>query len=206
MQESEGKVKTRKYLCKVKGDVGREDWENINGHKAGVFWFTGLSGSGKSTIVHMVERELFERGVRVMAFDGDNIRHGICADLSFSREARAENGRRIAEIVKLFVQNGIVCLCAFISPMYEDRDRIRKIVGDTDYHEVFVSCPVEECERRDCKGYYKLAREGIIQEYTGISSKYEEPLQPSLLINSKEETLEKSVAKTIKFIADTIEA
>jgi adenylylsulfate kinase len=116
--------------------------------------------AGKSTIAHAVEKRLFEMGVDVFAFDGDNVRHGLCGDLDFSPEDRAENTRRIAEMSKLFTENGTVSLCAFISPMQSDRDKVRQIVGEKDFHEIYVSCPVEVCEKRDVKGYYRKARRG----------------------------------------------
>jgi adenylylsulfate kinase len=166
-------------------------------------WFTGLSGAGKSTIAHAVEKALFDRGVRVKVFDGDNVRHGLCGDLSFSPEARAENTRRIAEMVRLFLDNGTICLCAFISPLRADRQRVREIVGPENFHEVFVSCPVEECERRDTKGYYRLAREGKISNYTGVSAPYEPPAAPHLLLETETTTLEDCVERVMDHILKT---
>ncbi|MFH1915056.1 MAG: adenylyl-sulfate kinase [Pseudomonadota bacterium] len=175
-------MEKEKNIRRFNGAVDRTMWERLSGHKAIAVWFTGLSGSGKSSIAHEVEKRLFERGVRVKVFDGDNVRHGLCGDLSFSPEARAENTRRIAEMVKLFLENGIICLCAFISPLRADRERVREVIGPDDFHEAFIACSVEECERRDTKGYYRLAREGKIKNYTGISAPYEAPLAPSLLL------------------------
>jgi adenylylsulfate kinase len=138
-----------------RGLVTRPRREQQNGHRARAFWFTGLSGSGKSTLAHLVEEELHRAGIRTYAFDGDNVRHGLCGDLSFSREGRAENLRRIGEMVKLFLDAGTVCLTAFISPLAEDRHKVRQIIGEGDFFEIFVKCPLEVCEERDVKGLYK---------------------------------------------------
>lgn len=185
------------------GRIDRKERERRNGHRGGVFWLTGLSGSGKSTVAHSVEEKLVLAGFNAFAFDGDNIRHGLCADLSFSKEARAENIRRIAELTKLFVQNGTICLCAFISPFQCDRDRVRDIVGD-DYHEIFTCCPLSVCEERDVKGYYKLARDGKIKGYTGISSPYEEPEFPELMLKTNVEDLEQSVETVFNYILEKV--
>ena len=192
-----------KRIFKQHGHVFREHREARNGHRAAVFWFTGLSGSGKSTIAHAVEKRLFDEGRQVYVFDGDNVRHGLCGDLSFSPEARAENIRRIAEVAKLFADTGVVCLCAFISPLLADRARIREIVGD-DYREIHVDCPVSVCEARDVKGNYKLAREGKIQNYTGVSAPYDPPAAPDLRIDSDAETLDESVERVWRFIREQI--
>ncbi|GAB7023762.1 adenylyl-sulfate kinase [Salidesulfovibrio brasiliensis] len=190
----------KKYIQPHRGDVDRGHREESNGHKGGVFWFTGLSGSGKSTIAHAVEKKLFDLGKRVYVFDGDNVRHGLCGDLSFSPEARAENIRRIAEVTRLFVDNGIICMCAFISPMRADRERVKDIVGESDFHEVYISCPVSVCEERDVKGYYKLAREGKIKNYTGISAPYEEPTRPNIAIHSDRQDVDESVQLLFEYI------
>lgn len=194
----------KKNIKKSRGEVSREDREKRNKHKAAVFWFTGLSGSGKSTIAHAVEKELFDAMMRVYVFDGDNVRHGLCADLSFAPTARTENIRRISEVAKLFVENSTVCLCAFISPLLSDRQMARKIIGDGDFYEIFITCSLEVCEERDVKGYYKLAREGKIKNYTGISAPYEEPENPDLVVDTEEETLAESVAKVKKFILEKV--
>lgn len=165
-------------------------FEARQGHRGGVFWMTGLSGAGKSTLAHATEKELFAKGFNIRVLDGDIIRHGLCSDLSFSVEDRCENIRRIAQVSLLMVQQGIICLCAFITPLQQHREISRKIIGN-DYYEIFVSCPLEECERRDIKGFYKLAREGKIKEYTGISSPYDTPLCADLTIETviKEESI-----------------
>ncbi|MCG2733556.1 MULTISPECIES: adenylyl-sulfate kinase [Pseudodesulfovibrio] len=192
-----------KNIRRYQGAVDRGMWERLNGHKALAIWFTGLSGAGKSTIAHEVEKTLFDRGMRVKVFDGDNVRHGLCGDLSFSLEARAENTRRIAEMVKLFLENGTICLCAFISPLRADRLRVREIVGAGDFHEAFVSCPVGECERRDTKGYYRLAREGKIKNYTGVSAPYDAPLDPELLLETEKMSIRDSVEAVVAYILKT---
>lgn len=175
-----------KFLCPPKSYVNRDQREAMNGHKSFAVWLTGLSGSGKSTIAHLLEQRLHEEGIRSYVLDGDNVRRGLCSDLSFTPVARRENMRRIGELVRLYVDAGILCICAFISPLREDRAMVREIIGAEDYTEVFVSCPVELCEQRDVKGYYRLAREGKIKNYTGVSALYEPPLQPCLHIPTEQ--------------------
>ncbi len=182
------------------GYVNRSDRNRLNSHKSGLVWFTGLSASGKSTIAHSVEKELFNRGIRVYVLDGDNVRHGLNANLSFSREDRKENLRRIAELSKLMVDAGILVLAAFISPYREDREYIRKRFEGDNFIEIYVKCSVEECEIRDPKGQYKKARSGIIKNYTGISAPYEEPENPDMVIDTETLTLEQSVKVVIEFI------
>ncbi|NDV22143.1 adenylyl-sulfate kinase [Desulfovibrio sp. JC022] len=196
--------KEKKNIKKFRGEVSRQNREYRNKHRAAVFWFTGLSGSGKSTIAHAVEKELFDSMMRVYVFDGDNVRHGLCADLSFSPTARTENIRRIAEVSKLFVENSTVCLCAFISPLLSDRQMARDVIGENDFYEIFITCPLAICEDRDVKGYYKLAREGKIKNYTGISAPYEVPEHPDLIVETDKETLEESVARVKEFILEKV--
>ncbi len=183
-----------------KKSVCRRDRCVANGHASTVLWFTGLSGAGKSTIAHALEKRLHQRGVHTYVFDGDNVRHGLCADLGFSSEDRTENLRRIAETVKLFLDAGVVCLCAFISPLREDRERIRQIIGKEDFHEIFVRCGLSECERRDTKGYYRMAREGKIKNYTGISSPYEEPEHADLVLDSQRTTLDECLDRLEEYL------
>jgi len=166
------------------GYVTREDRERLHGHKGAVVWLTGLSGSGKSTIAQRLERILYQRGCSTYVFDGDNVRHGLCSDLGFSAEDRAENIRRIGEMVKLFLDGGIIALTAFISPYRRDRDAIRDLVGMDRFFEVYVECPVDICAERDPKGMYAKAKAGLIKEFTGISAPYEPPQQPSIVISS----------------------
>lgn len=165
-----------------------------------MIWFTGLSGSGKSTIALGVERELYRRGFLCRILDGDNIRTGINAGLGFSPSDRRENIRRIAEVGKLFVDTGIVTLAAFVSPTNELRQMARDIIGDADFNEVYVSTPLEECERRDVKGLYARARRGELKEFTGISAPFEPPASPALSIDTSRQTLEESVRQVVALI------
>jgi adenylylsulfate kinase len=149
-----------------------------------VVWFTGLSASGKSTIAHYLEKMLYKRGCSTYSFDGDNVRHGLCRDLGFSPEGRQENIRRIGEMVRLFVDAGIIAITAFISPYRADREMVQKLVGEERFFEVYVECPVEVCSIRDPKGLYQRAKAGVIKEFTGISAPYEAPEKPSLTVRS----------------------
>lgn len=180
--------------------VTRQRREQLNGHKAAVLWFTGLSGAGKSTLAHAVEEELHQRGCRTFVFDGDNVRHGLCSDLGFSVADRSENIRRIGEMAKLFVEAGVIALTAFISPLRADRQRVRELMGQGDFIEIYVKCPLEVCETRDVKGMYQKARAGLIKEFTGISSPYEEPVSPDLIVDTAEETLAVSVNKVLELL------
>lgn len=164
-----------------------------NGHRSTIVWFTGLSGAGKSTLAHALEERLYLAGCRTYVLDGDNVRHGLCADLGFSDEARTENIRRVGETAKLFVEAGVVVLTAFISPFRSDRQRVRALVPAGDFIEVYCACPLEVCETRDIKGLYQKARAGQIKEFTGISSPYEAPLAPELTIHTAEQSIEQSV-------------
>jgi adenylylsulfate kinase len=178
--------------------VKRDERNRLNNHKSGLTWLTGLSASGKSTIAHLVERELFKKGIHAYVLDGDNVRHGINSNLGFSREDRKENLRRIAELAKLLVDAGMVVLAAFISPYKEDRAYIRSRFEDDNYLEIYVRCSIGECERRDPKGQYEKARAGIIKEYTGVSSPYEEPETPDLVLDTEKDERETSVQKIIE--------
>lgn len=170
------------------GDITRSDRERQAGHRGVCLWFTGLSGSGKSTIAQQVTNQLFERGVRTYVLDGDNIRHGLNNDLGFSPEDRTENIRRIGEVAKLFVDSATVVMTAFISPYRADRDRVRSILANGDFVEIYVEADLDTCEERDPKGLYKKARAGEIKEFTGISAPYEAPLKPELVINTSRNT------------------
>lgn len=169
------------------GYVSQEDREKLHGHRGAVIWFTGLSASGKSTIAHLVEKELHQRGCSTYVLDGDNVRHGLCSDLRFSTSDRVENVRRIGEMVKLFVDAGIIVLTAFISPYRKDRQKVRSLCADGKFLEVYVHCPPEVCATRDRKGIYAKAKAGIIKEFTGISAPYEVPTNPDLIIHSDKE-------------------
>ena len=164
--------------------VSRPRRETLNGHRSANLWFTGLSGSGKSTLAHALEERLHLMGCRTYVFDGDNVRHGLCGDLGFSLEDRSENLRRIAEMVGLFLDAGTIALSAFISPLEKDRVRVREIIGADNLIEIYCNCSLEVCEQRDVKGLYKLAREGKIKNYTGISSPYEAPKHPDLELDT----------------------
>ncbi|MDH3388376.1 MAG: adenylyl-sulfate kinase [Gammaproteobacteria bacterium] len=180
--------------------VTRKRRERQNGHKGGLFWFTGLSGAGKSTLAHSVEETLYQNGYRTFVLDGDNVRHGLCADLSFSDEDRKENIRRIGHMSMLYVEAGIVVLTAFISPFRADRENVRKISG-SDFHEIYCKCSLEVCEDRDVKGLYKRARAGEIPDFTGISSPYEEPEFADLTVDT-ESQLQKCSDAVFKYIVD----
>lgn len=180
--------------------VGRQDRNRMNKHRSGLVWFTGLSASGKSTIAHHLEKELFERGIRAYVLDGDNVRHGINSNLGFSREDRKENLRRIAEVARLFMDAGVVVLAAFISPYREDRAFVRDTVGADSFFEIYVRCPIAVCENRDPKGLYKKARAGVIKGYTGVDAPYEEPERPELTLSTDELTVDESVRKVLELL------
>jgi adenylylsulfate kinase len=165
--------------------VTRGHREELNGHKSKLIWFTGLSGSGKSTLAHAIEERLHQMGCRTFVLDGDNVRHGLCADLGFSDGARAENIRRVGEMAKLFVDAGVLVLTAFISPFEADRARVRALLEDGDFIEVYCHCSLSTCEERDIKGLYRRARAGEIEEFTGISSPYEVPEAPDLKVDTE---------------------
>lgn len=164
--------------------IEREQREAANGHKAAVVWFTGLSASGKSTTAHVVERELFARGFQAYTLDGDNVRHGLSSDLGFSLADRAEHLRRIGELAKLMYGAGMIVLCAFISPTRAARERVRDLIPEGAFLEVYCKCPLEICEQRDPKGFYARALKGEIKDYTGISAAYEEPIEPELVLDT----------------------
>lgn len=184
--------------------VQRSAREARNGHRAGVVWLTGLSGSGKSTIATAVERQLFDDGQFVVLLDGDNVRTGLCGDLGFSLDDRRENIRRIAETAKLFVNAGALVLCSFVSPTREIRALARNIIGDQDFHEVFVNTPLAVCEARDVKGLYAKARAGEIKGFTGIDSPYESPEEPFLNLQTENLTVEESASEVIRAIRSNI--
>ena len=182
--------------------IKREDRERVLNQKGLVLWFTGLSGSGKSTIANEVEYVLNSMGYATYLLDGDNIRHGLNSDLGFSKKDRKENIRRISEVTKLFQDAGIITLVTFISPFKEDRNNARKLIPEGRFIEIYVKCSLETCETRDVKGLYKKAREGIIKDFTGISSPYEEPEKPEIILNTEKETLKESVDKVINYLKE----
>jgi adenylylsulfate kinase len=180
--------------------VTRERRETLHGHHGVVLWFTGLSGAGKSTVAHALEERLHMMGASTSVLDGDNVRHGLCGDLGFSIADRTENIRRVGEVVKLFLDAGIISLTAFISPLRSDRSRVRQLVGDADFVEIYCKCSLETCEARDVKGLYKKARAGEIKEFTGISSPYEEPEQPEVVIDTDTQDIDESVDQMIEYL------
>ncbi|WP_028783672.1 adenylyl-sulfate kinase [Thalassobacillus devorans] len=180
--------------------IETKDYRNKNGHHSGVVWLTGLSGSGKSSIANQVNKKLYERSIQSYILDGDNIRHGLNADLGFKPEDRKENIRRIGEVAKLFADSGTIVLTAFISPYQEDRDRVRDIVESGDFLEVHVDCPLSECESRDPKGLYKKARNGEIKGFTGIDSPYEAPDSPELVLESNVYSVDECAEQLISFL------
>lgn len=180
--------------------LGREDKEKLLHQRGVMLWFTGLSGSGKSTVAIALERELHQRGLLCRILDGDNIRAGINSNLGFSEEDRRENIRRIAEVSKLFVDTGIITIAAFISPTEELRQMARHIIGEDDFKEIYVSTPIEECERRDVKGLYARARRGEVKNFTGISAPFEAPAHPALSLDTSRLSVEESVAKLLALL------
>ena len=186
-----------KNIHKYSFAVTRENREAISGHKAMVLWFTGLSGSGKSTIANNVEKELNKKQYNSYILDGDNVRSGLNKDLGFSPADRNENIRRIIEVSKLFVDSGKIVLCSFISPYRNDREMAREILGEH-FVEIFVNTPIEECIKRDPKGLYKMAISGEIKNFTGVSAPYEKPLMPEILIENL--SLKESVKKIIDYV------
>lgn len=193
-----------KNIYPIQGKVSDNDRQHLLEQKPLLIWFTGLSGSGKSTLAVQLEAALFEKGFKTYLLDGDNIRSGLNKDLGFTDEARVENIRRIAEVSKLFVDAGLILLSAFISPFRADRYQVKSIVGENNFMEVFVDCPIEVCEQRDVKGLYKRARAGEVKNFTGIDSPYEAPLQPAISIPTHEWPVEKSIEALLKLIIPKI--
>lgn len=187
-----------------KHNITKADRQSKAGHKSIIVWFVGLSGSGKSTIAGRLEEQLHARNINTYLLDGDNIRTGLNKNLDFTEEGRKENIRRIGEVAKLFVDAGTVVLTAFISPFKEDRQTVRDLVGDGEFFEVFVSCPLEVCEQRDVKGLYKKARAGEIKNFTGIDSPFEEPENAEMVVHSDKEELDVSVSKLLDVILPKI--
>ena len=191
-------------VTRHKALIERNDREKLHGHKGAVIWFTGLSASGKSTLSHLIEKELHDMGCSTYVFDGDNVRHGLCGDLGFSEKDREENIRRIGEMVKLFVDAGIIALTAFISPFRKDRARVRDMVGEDRFIEVFVDCPLEVCIQRDPKGIYQKAINGEIKDFTGISSPYEAPENPDIVVRTDCQSYEDGTKSVIDIVLNRI--
>ncbi|WP_075980697.1 adenylyl-sulfate kinase [Bacillus massilinigeriensis] len=182
--------------------ITKNDRHQLNGNKSCVLWFTGLSGSGKSTLANAVDSQLFKEQYRSYCLDGDNIRHGLNRDLSFKPEDRTENIRRIGEVAKLFVDSGLIVSSAFISPFRRDRQLVRDLFDENEFIEIYLKCPIQICEERDPKGLYKKARAGEIPEFTGISSPYEIPDNPEIIIETNEMTIEESVHHILSYLRD----
>ena len=181
--------------------VSRADREDRRGHRGCVLWFTGLSASGKSTLATQVEERLFDEGYFTYVLDGDNMRHGLCSDLGFSPEDRAENIRRVGEVAKLFAESGAIVLTAFISPYRRDRRRVRQLMTrDGDFVEIFVACPLEVCEQRDPKGLYRRARAGEIRDFTGIDAPYEAPEAAELVVETQDRGVAECVDQIIGYL------
>jgi adenylylsulfate kinase len=190
------------------GSVSREERERLAGQKGCVLWFTGLSGSGKSTVAYTLEHLLHGRGKRAVVLDGDNIRHGLNSNLGFSPADREENIRRVSEVAALMADSGLIVLTAFISPYTQDRRRAREIVlqGGLEFAEVYVEAPLAVCEARDVKGLYKKARAGEISDFTGISAPYEAPQNPEITLHTGTLSIEESVAAVLEYITPRIRA
>lgn len=177
-----------------------DDRRTLNGHNSFLIWFTGLSGSGKSTIANALEIELFKQGLKTYTLDGDNIRHGLNKDLGFSPEDRTENIRRIAETANLMIDAGVIVLAAFVSPYRKDRENIKNIVKDVNFVEVYVNTSLEECERRDVKGLYKKARAGVIKNMTGLTAPYEAPKNADIEIKTENITIKEAVTIIMNYL------
>jgi len=180
--------------------VTRRQRQQINQHRSVILWFTGLSGAGKSTLAHEVEKQLYQSGCRTFVLDGDNIRQGLCGDLGFSVADRRENIRRIAEVAHLMLEAGIITLTSFISPFIAERQLARKLVAPEDFIEIYCKCDITVCEQRDVKGLYEKARHGEILQFTGISSPYEPPINPELVIDTGNLSLESSVSQVLSYL------
>ena len=180
--------------------VTREQREAQNGHKSCVLWFTGLSGAGKSTLAHAVEERLHQMDFRTFVLDGDNIRHGLSSNLSFSEDDRRENIRRIGEVAKLVMEAGVMVMTAFISPFRTDRQAVRKLIPDGDFFEIYCKASLETCEARDVKGFYKRARAGEIRNYTGIDSPYQAPEEAEIIIHTDILSIDESVEEVLRLL------
>ncbi|MBF0188276.1 MAG: adenylyl-sulfate kinase [Magnetococcales bacterium] len=180
--------------------ITRKEREKLNGHRGLLLWFTGLSGSGKSTLASAVEERLYSQDLRTFVLDGDNVRHGLCSDLGFSDVDRRENIRRIGEVAKLLVESGSIVMAAFISPFRSDRQRVRNLLPPGDFLEIHCKCSLEKCEERDVKGLYKKARAGEIKDFTGISSPFEEPTDPELVLETDTYDVNACVEQTLALV------
>jgi len=194
-------LENKKNIKWHNSSINRNDLESLRGHKGFVIWFTGLSGSGKSTLANALNEDLHAQKISTYLLDGDNIRHGLCKDLGFSDKDREENIRRIGEVANLFMNAGIVTITAFVSPFKSDRERVRNIIG-RDFIEIFCAANLDICETRDTKGLYKKARLGEIKDFTGISSPYEIPNNPEIIVETGSLDLKTSVRKIMKYLSE----
>jgi adenylylsulfate kinase len=185
-----------------KPTVSRKDREKKNGHKSAIIWFTGLSGSGKSTIAHALEDKLHKSKIKTFVLDGDNVRRGLCKDLGFSDEDRIENIRRVGEVSLLMMETGVIVLTAFISPFVKDREIVRNLVSKGEFIEVYCNAQLDICESRDVKGIYKKARAGEITEFTGISSTYEVPDNPEIVLETSSISIDECVSRIVCYLKD----
>jgi adenylyl-sulfate kinase len=192
------------HLIQQAFTITQTDYEKRNGHRGLVIWLTGLSGSGKSTIANELNTRFFHQNKHSVILDGDNTRLGINNDLGFTNADRTENNRRVAEIAKLFMESGNIVICSFISPFQNDRDLSKQIIGNENYVEVFVDCSLEACENRDVKGMYKQARKGELESFTGISSPYEIPTNPQLILQTEELNLQQCADLLLNTISERI--
>ena len=191
-----------KHITWHESEVTKAQRQTRNGHQSVLIWFTGLSGSGKSTVSVALEKALFEDGKQTYRLDGDNVRHGLNKTLGFSPEDRQENIRRIGEVGKLMVDSGAITVTAFISPYKQDRDNVRQLFEEQEFIEVYTECSIETCEQRDPKGLYKKARTGEIPEFTGISAPYEPPEEPEIIINTEDNSVESSVNQILSYLKE----
>jgi adenylylsulfate kinase len=189
-----------KFVTPHKGMIDKKARQGLNRHRSAIIWFTGLSGSGKSTLAYQLEKKLFERQIHAYVLDGDNIRSGLNKDLGFSPEDRDENIRRIGEVAKLFVDSGIIVVTAFISPYQKGRNFVRNLVNKGEFIEIYTQCPLETCVQRDTKGLYKMAKEGVIAQFTGISAPYEEPQDAEIIIETDQMSIEQSVNHIMEYL------
>lgn len=195
---------TEKFIVPQHHQVDKEARNKLNKHRSSVIWFTGLSGSGKSTLANLLEIKLHEMGCRTYILDGDNIRGGLSKDLTFSAEDRVENIRRIGEVAKLMADAGLIVITAFISPFRADRKMVRELMAEGEFSEVFVHCPLEVCEQRDVKGLYKKARAGIIKNFTGIDSPFEEPQDAEVTVHTHQQSQEEAFAQIFNVIQNRV--
>jgi adenylylsulfate kinase len=190
------------HLTFTQGKVNRQSRNDRYKHRSFVIWFTGLSGSGKSTLSQALEKYLFDNNYQSYVIDGDNLRHDLCSDLSFTPQDRHENIRRVAEVAKLMVDAGLIAITAFISPYTKDRQLAKNLVGDKDFIEIFCNCSLAMCEKRDVKGLYKKARDGVITNFTGIDAPYENPMNPSLSIDTSSMTVDASIEFIVQYLKE----